>query len=335
MKVEISNGELILSVYIFLPLLSTLVAVYSIASYSIIVETPDDLLCISQEDDLFLEKLNQWKPNKACLSCDILKQASHPGCSREPVYTSRDSCPTCFRPEVLRNFSEDLFMTVSDPIYLFPRGPPGFFQPKISRQQELVTTALVTPIDMCVHTCPYLVVLVLSMQHEQNTRDSIRKTWASVSKTNHWPGQGKLNAQVGVVFVLAWNRDDTAAERKKTVNLLEKIYEEAANYNDVLFLDMIDDYSNLTLKVASAFSWALQHCRTTKFFMKIDQDTFLNVPLLLDLLIYHERRLQRSVTGHIYIRERKVQRVGRWGVNKTKFPMNDYPVYAAGKEIYL
>lgn len=247
----------------------------------------------------------------------------HPGCRAEPVYTSRDECPACFPSSVVTNFSDDLFQPYPEKFHLFPRGPAHILKPHTSRQQSLVQGALMVPERVCVDTCPYLVVLVISSAKEWEARAQIRQTWASVARTKLWPDQGPMNAQVDVMFVLA-------GVDQLELDELNSVQDESDLFHDILFLKMVDIYSNLALKVASALHWAVQHCHTSRFFLKIDLDTFLNVPLLVNVLVYHERRLGLSVLGHIYSQARTVRRTGRWAVGLLEYPMTQYPLYAAG-----
>ncbi|KAK3787739.1 hypothetical protein RRG08_013227 [Elysia crispata] len=105
---------------------------------------------------------------------------------------------------------------------------------------------------------------------------------------------------------------------------------EASTHGDLLYLNMQDSYFNLTLKLISAFQWVREHCTTIKFVLKVDSDTFVNVPLLLDLLMLNEKRLKYSVLGTIYTHDRTVHRSGKWAVNDSQYPPPVYPVYASG-----
>ena len=66
--------------------------------------------------------------------------------------------------------------------------------------------------------------------------------------------------------------------------LLEKIAEEARTYGDVIQEDFVDSYMNLTLKSVMGLRWAHHHCPELDFFMKTDDDVFVNVPHLLGYL---------------------------------------------------
>lgn len=55
-------------------------------------------------------------------------------------------------------------------------------------------------------------------------------------------------------------------------------------FGDIIIADMKDSYKNLTLKVLYMVEWASTYCSNARFFMKTDDDVFLNVPLVLDFI---------------------------------------------------
>ncbi|KAH9503450.1 hypothetical protein Btru_067977 [Bulinus truncatus] len=261
----------------------------------------------------------------------------HDGCTSGPVYTKWDSCPHCFRPTVY-NISSQL-QRMSRNSSLFPRAPPSFFQPRKEIQQRLITKTLITPTAICQDVCPYLIAMLPSVTDDYDIRDTIRTTWASVARTHLWP-HAYVNADVQVLFVLANYTADSRYERRKQqqqVNRnrdhafqteMSRVQSEAFRYGDILYFDMHESYYNLTLKVMSAFKWIRDHCPRVKFVLKVDVDTFVNVPLLLDLLIFNEERLEYSVLGYGYTMS-GVARIGKWGVSQTVWSPGTYPLYAS------
>lgn len=269
---------------------------------------------------------------------------NHSVCQGEPAYTRFEDCPHCFRPSV-QNLSR-LMYQVQYSTSMFPRGPPNLFKPRNEVQQELITDYLITPTVVCTDTCPYLVAVLLSVTDESDQRDSIRATWGSVMKTHVWPS-ASLNADMQIVFVLGHQTELSHINRvtrqtpskymdKETYPTLRqwnRIKSEAERHGDILYLNMQDSYYNLTLKLLSSFKWVNDHCSRTKFFLKVDTDTFVSVPLLLDLLIFNEERLEYSVLGKMFTNERIVRRASKWAVDPQVYPPPLFPVYAAGKMI--
>ncbi|XP_055587075.1 uncharacterized protein LOC129739590 [Uranotaenia lowii] len=65
-----------------------------------------------------------------------------------------------------------------------------------------------------------------------------------------------------------------------------KILNESEVYGDIIQESFIDSYNNLTLKTIMMLKWAINNCNgRVKFIMKCDDDTFVNVPNLLQVLL--------------------------------------------------
>ena len=74
-------------------------------------------------------------------------------------------------------------------------------------------------------------------------RNAIRKTWASVSNNN--------TSNFRHVFVLGIIRD------RLRMRLIE---EESFRFRDVVVIEFIDSYNNLTLKTVASLRWLTLHC---------------------------------------------------------------------------
>ncbi|CAL1530264.1 unnamed protein product [Lymnaea stagnalis] len=234
-----------------------------------------------------------------------IRTRKHSACTRL-VYRKPNDCPDCFRPYV-PTLSRQLRQV--DPKNCSSKKQPQFFQHVQEAQQTLITDAVVSPTAACGKACPYLIVLVPTSAASTSDRNIIRATWASVAKTRLWP-YATVNADVHVIFVTAYptslptddfSKDGVLPEdlnaRPSLINLMP-LRNEADQHGDILFLDMVDSTHNLTLKLLSGFLWVKLHCTRTKFVLKADMDTFVNIPLLLDLLIANEGGLLSSVIGH-------------------------------------
>jgi len=101
----------------------------------------------------------------------------------------------------------------------------------------------------------------------------------------------------------------------------------AREHGDLLVADFRDSYRNLTLKVLRGLRWVRDNCAQVKFILKADDDTFVNLPLLVTFLL--ERGRENSVYGFPYF-SAIVKRKGRWAVPQTTYPFSKYPVYMSG-----
>jgi hypothetical protein len=96
-------------------------------------------------------------------------------------------------------------------------------------------------------------------------RQAERKTWVSEAKENN----------ISVYFVVGLSEDN------KTNQLLR---DESDKYQDMIQMQFIDSYYNLTLKSLSILFWAQNKCKKSKIIIKTDQDVIVNINLLLDSL---------------------------------------------------
>ncbi|KAH9503448.1 Beta-1,3-galactosyltransferase 1 [Bulinus truncatus] len=259
----------------------------------------------------------------------LTPRARHVGCTRSPAVIYHNNCPKC------SNKWSERFV-VNEPERLHPRGTPGYFSPRGERQQGLVEGVLITPWSVCTVACPYVVAIQLTRLDMSEERKTTRLTWASVAKTKQWPHM-QLRSELQIVFVVAHQLPDGSdpAHYDRSGNLPSKqqwrsLTTESDLHGDILYLDMMDSYSNLTLKVISSLKWLTDHCSRTKFFLKADADTFINVPVLLDLFILNEVVLSYSIVGFLYNGSRRVLRKGRWAVSRSLYPMSMFPVYVSG-----
>ncbi|GFR95937.1 beta-1,3-galactosyltransferase 1-like [Elysia marginata] len=186
-------------------------------------------------------------------------------------------------------------------------------------------------------------MILPSSPNDTETRNAIRETWGSVAQSLTWPGKA-LSMSIRLTFVLGVTgkeRDLTEKfdRRTKAFSLKKgsaKDKETRRKYdaqtNDILQFDMIDSYQNLTRKILLAMEWVLSSCEDVQYIMKVDQDIFANLPLLLSFLKHHGKK--NSIYGHIYDGG-YVRREGRWATSKLAYPLDKYPVYAAGTAYVL
>uniref|UniRef100_A0A182Q2V5 Hexosyltransferase n=1 Tax=Anopheles farauti TaxID=69004 RepID=A0A182Q2V5_9DIPT len=82
----------------------------------------------------------------------------------------------------------------------------------------------------------------------------------------------------------AFNVGSGGAELQDETQL--RIMNESEVYGDIIQESFIDSYNNLTLKTIMMLKWVTNNCDgKVKFIMKCDDDTFVNVPNLLHVLL--------------------------------------------------
>ncbi len=114
-----------------------------------------------------------------------------------------------------------------------------------------------------------LLIVVISAAGHSAKRNLIRKTWA---------GQSLLNVDwIQLIFLVG----STPGEEAVLKDRLEK---ENAQHQDLVQVNVIDTYANLTLKSVALLHWADGHCPGAKLVLKCDDDTYLNLNVLVNLL---------------------------------------------------
>lgn len=159
-----------------------------------------------------------------------------------------------------------------------------------------------------------IIVLITSIHANSEKRKALRETWLSPTLKN----EGNFR----YVFLLGMTLN------KKLQVALET---ESATFKDIVQEDFIDSYNNLTLKTIMSFKWASTYCHNAKFAMKTDDDMFVNLPGLKQIVLKHEKRLQSSLGGQCRLNEGPIRQKGyKWYVPKALYPQPKYPGFCSG-----
>ena len=60
--------------------------------------------------------------------------------------------------------------------------------------------------------------------------------------------------------------------------------DESEHYQDLILVDFVDSFYNLTLKLVTSYRWASEYCKGAKYFMTADDDVYVNINNLLKQL---------------------------------------------------
>ncbi|KAK3089737.1 hypothetical protein FSP39_006090 [Pinctada imbricata] len=173
---------------------------------------------------------------------------------------------------------------------------------------------------------PFLLILVPTSPSHSKERNAIRSTWASVAKHNQWPFN-RVPVRVKVVFILGRSHNDT---------LYSGVEHENRIFNDIIQGDFLDSYNNLALKILLGLRWTSLYCSDVSYILKADDDMFVNIPVLIDVINEYDKRLSHNglILGNINS-DAKVRRVGRWAVSKDAYPFPHFPPYAYGNSYVI
>ncbi|KAH3867773.1 hypothetical protein DPMN_030909 [Dreissena polymorpha] len=161
-----------------------------------------------------------------------------------------------------------------------------------------------------------VLILVNIAPNKVNERDQIRNTWGSITKVS--------GASVVTLFVVAQTPDG---------KIQTQLEYESEQHRDIIQGNFLDSYRNLTIKSVMDLDWVHRFCNKTKFILKVDDDTMVDVYHLVKFL------LQKSPDGNtrnfLYCSSFKNQGPVRypddkWFVPKHEYPYSKYPTYCEG-----
>ncbi|KAH7942127.1 hypothetical protein HPB49_020968 [Dermacentor silvarum] len=119
----------------------------------------------------------------------------------------------------------------------------------------------------------FLVIVIASAPSNTRRRNAIRSTWGRPS-TESSRFDHNTSSTILPVFMVGECEDSSQGR------LIRK---EAKEFRDMLVGTYLDTYRNLTLKTVHGFLWVADHVRPS-FVLKTDDDCFVNVGVLLDVL---------------------------------------------------
>uniref|UniRef100_A0A3Q4B476 Hexosyltransferase n=1 Tax=Mola mola TaxID=94237 RepID=A0A3Q4B476_MOLML len=164
---------------------------------------------------------------------------------------------------------------------------------------------------ICKDKNPFLVLMVPVSPVEAEAREAVRKTWGA-------PSQDTLTLfYVGL------------SEGGQVLSTQKKLEAESRTNADIIQMNFLDSYKNLTIKTMMMMNWLAIHCPNTSYAMKVDADIFVN-------LFYLIRRLKSSprrgfITGSV-ISDGKPKRDinSKWQVSEEQYPEDSFPWYVSG-----
>ncbi|KAJ8919104.1 hypothetical protein NQ315_012089 [Exocentrus adspersus] len=134
---------------------------------------------------------------------------------------------------------------------------------------------------------------------------------------------GQYDEDIKVLFLMGLEEDNTVRT--------EKLEEEIKHYGDIVQGNFLDTYHNLTYKHVMGLKYVVYHCPVAKFIFKVDDDVFVNVPILKQFIIsyvYENGRPTKIFCSRFH--HNPVLRSGKWATSVEDFPENYYPDHCSG-----
>ena len=136
--------------------------------------------------------------------------------------------------------------------------------------------------------------MIISDPKQVERRATIRQTWLNVPDRN-------LRKEFLPLFVLG--------TENLSEDVSQKMTEENASHQDLLLLPIYESYSMLTNKVLSTLVQVERNVKFS-FLLKVDDDTFVNLPILLDEL--KNANYERGLYWGFFDGRAPVQKTGKW-----------------------
>lgn len=182
---------------------------------------------------------------------------------------------------------------------------------------------LVQPKEKCSGRDIELAICVVISRDNYAGRSIIRRTWGIYA-------QDPKNKAVLVFFVGSGDKESGADRRWLRRS---RIQEEASIYGDILQEDYIDSYRNLSFKSVSLLKWVNSFCPNTKYILKVDDDMYVNIPLLMKILheFVTESTPSAFVMGCMQVNALPKRDPGsKWYTPYSEFGERTYPNYVSG-----
>ncbi|XP_025076452.1 lactosylceramide 1,3-N-acetyl-beta-D-glucosaminyltransferase-like [Pomacea canaliculata] len=205
------------------------------------------------------------------------------------------------------------------------RDNSSFFKLHSHVVNSFVPEVLIQASPPCPNDSPFLLVALLSVPVNSARRRAVRKTWGSIAQGKTWPRKS-VSVNVRLLFFMGINSAANMSDLKA----------ESERHGDIVLGNFQDTYRNLSLKVAFVINWTINYCTNTKNLMKVDEDTFVNVPLLIDVLQNVSRQHESYIIGFKHAPDKPpVVRVNRWKVPEDVYPLSHFPRHVIGASYVL
>ncbi|KAM6930964.1 beta-1,3-galactosyltransferase 2 [Xenentodon cancila] len=206
-------------------------------------------------------------------------------------------------------------LLVSAHVFLSPSQRPAEPSPLPEHEYRLMSPRTYQYLLNQPHVCrdrrPVLVLLVPVAPQDAAARDAVRRTWGSASPdalTLFYAG------------LPSWGQQS---------RLQEALQQESRLHADIIQMNFMDNYQNLTIKTMMMMKWVATYCPSASYAMKVDADIFVNVYYLMQRLGSFPRL--GFITGSL-IRDGTPRRDPRskWYLSEEQYPESSFPPYVSG-----
>lgn len=170
--------------------------------------------------------------------------------------------------------------------------------------------------DLCNLNTKLLIAVCSSLDHFER-REAIRATWGNLTFL--------AGLQIALVFIVA-------LPQPKNQHLQTNLTQEYSEHGDIVQLNHIDHYRNLSLKSLGMLHFTVEHCIDAKYLLKTDDDIFLNAPFLMRFLDENGYQNRKNfILGSIIQAAQPVRnRMSKWYTPESVYRGDIYLSYTSG-----
>lgn len=168
---------------------------------------------------------------------------------------------------------------------------------------------LINESRICSTVGPDIIIAVHSSPQNVEKRNAIRNSYGAFKRVR--------DQSIEVIFLVGINENSS---------MDSVIRQESNYYRDVVQVNFIDSYHNLTLKHIALLNWVDVYCANSSYLIKIDDDTMVDI----FHLEYFLRVYDLKSDFYCKVIYTSVLRYGKWAVSKKDYPNDYYPPYCEG-----
>ncbi|CAL4122268.1 unnamed protein product, partial [Meganyctiphanes norvegica] len=171
----------------------------------------------------------------------------------------------------------------------------------------------------------FFIFIIHSHPNHFRQRQAIRETWGGKKQLDDgWESR--------TIFMLG-SHDDSDIQNG-LLNVTYLVQQEAERHHDIVVGSFHDQYHNLTYKHIMGLRWVSHNCPQAKYVVKADDDAFINILSLQDLMHRTFGKYlaipHNTLACHVLPVGTSPKRTGKWAVTKDDYPWDEYPSYCAG-----
>nr|CAH0111712.1 unnamed protein product [Daphnia galeata] len=173
-----------------------------------------------------------------------------------------------------------------------------------------------------------LFIGVISGPGNFERRATIRRTWHVHLNKNQQNKKSNKNALLDLLrfaFVIGQTNDSVVQQQVK---------DESEKYGDILQINMMDKYVDLSVKLTGLFHWLDTFCSRVDYVLKVDDDVYVNVHNLATVLhslnVSEPSVYGRQCGGNIPDRS-----ASKWKTGFEHWPWQRFPIYFQGAGVII